>query len=225
MEETIVYIKYPHPGKVKTRLIPAIGEICSATIAKYLTEKTLAWVNQWQNGDRDRLVTIHYTGCTLAEITAWLGKEYSYHPQTDGNLGRRMYNSFCQSLALGKKVAIVGCDCPDLTAEIVEKAFQELSNHDLVLGPAIDGGYYIICLKEPKKELFQDIDWSTELVLEQTLKKAKNLKTYLLPKLRDIDRPEDLKFLKKSTRSDDFSCLHPHLNDFHSRKEKSNDHA
>jgi uncharacterized protein len=194
MEETIVYIKYPHPGKVKTRLIPAIGEIRSAAIAKYLTEKTLAWVNRWQSRDRDRLVTIHYSGCTLTEITAWLGKDYSYHPQTDGDLGWRMYNSFCQSLTPGKKVAIVGCDCPDLTEEIIEKAFQELSNYDLVLGPAIDGGYYTICLKETQIELFQDINWSTEVVLEQTLEKARglDLTIFLLPQLADIDRPEDL---------------------------------
>ncbi len=100
----------------------------------------------------------------------------------------------------------MGSDCPDITADIIISGLKKLNSHDLVLGPAIDGGYYLIGLRAPGKKntiLFNSINWGTDQVLEQTLTQARKggLSYTLLPQLRDIDRPEDLDYLNYHTCS------------------------
>jgi rSAM/selenodomain-associated transferase 1 len=95
-------------------------------------------------------------------------------------------------------VVLIGIDCPDLNAKLMSEAFQALNHHDLVLGPARDGGYYLIGLNKLIPELFRDINWSTEVVLQQTKNIAHKLDLAVayLPTLSDIDRPEDLSVWK-----------------------------
>jgi hypothetical protein len=125
----------------------------------------------------------------------WLGTDLIYQNQIDGDLGARMTAAFQNCFNSGiDKVAIIGTDCPDLKPEILVSAFDELSQHDLVLGPAKDGGYYLIGLRRAIPELFGSIKWGTDEVFVKTRAIAQNLDLSIayLPTLADIDRPDDL---------------------------------
>lgn len=130
-----------------------------------------------------------------SEFKAWLGKELHYAPQLGNDLGERMYNA-CLLTYPGQMV-LIGGDCPEITTEIILQAFQALKTCDIVIGPATDGGYYLIGLSRPRAELFQGINWGTEKVFHQTLQKvqALQLSCQILPTLRDVDAPEDLHVL------------------------------
>jgi glycosyltransferase A (GT-A) superfamily protein (DUF2064 family) len=124
-----------------------------------------------------------------------LGSDIIYRQQSEGDLGRRMALAFKDSFSAGMtSVVIIGTDCPDLKAKLMVKAFHALEQNDLVLGPALDGGYYLIGLRRLIPELFTGISWSTAEVLEQTIRIAERLDLAIafLPLLNDIDRPEDL---------------------------------
>ncbi len=132
------------------------------------------------------------------------GAEFCYQPQSEGDLGQRMLSAFVASLSQGRRrVVLIGSDCPEITAPILSSAFALLTDHDLVLGPARDGGYYLIGLTAPYPELFQDMPWGTAAVLTKTQTKAARLglKTALLEPLTDIDRPEDLPVWEKIAQS------------------------
>jgi len=125
----------------------------------------------------------------------WLGNDIICQNQRDGDLGARMTAAFQNSFNSGvEKTAIIGTDCPGLKAEIMAQAFEELSQHDLVLGPAKDGGYYLIGLRRSIPELFGGIDWGSSEVFACTRAIAQKLDLNIayLPTLADIDRPEDL---------------------------------
>lgn len=136
-----------------------------------------------------------YDGCPREEIQRLYGRDFSYRPQVAGDLGQRLLAALADSLGKGAgQVVLIGSDCPEITEITLNTAFSRLTDHDLVLGPARDGGYYLIGLKAPHPEIFQDISWGSAEVLSQTLAQGKrlNLKTVLLEALTDIDRPEDL---------------------------------
>jgi hypothetical protein len=125
----------------------------------------------------------------------WLGTDIVYQPQGEGDLGERMARSLFIAFRAGmERVVIIGTDCPGLNANLIAKAFHQLYSHDLVLGPALDGGYYLIGLRYFISELFTDINWGTAEVLQQTVAIAKTLDVSVayLPQLADVDRPEDL---------------------------------
>jgi len=117
--------------------------------------------------------------------------------QKGSDLGERMYHALVHVISLGyQKAVIVGTDIPEIDEGIISDAFIFLDESDMVLGPAKDGGYYLIGVKEANQNVFQNIDWSTDMVFKQTLKKAEEegLVVSLLKILSDIDRPEDLNF-------------------------------
>ena len=129
----------------------------------------------------------------------WLGDGIRVISQQGQDLGNIMLNALCNHLRKGSRILLIGADCPSLKAEILQKAFTSLESHDLVLGPAHDGGYYLIGVNGDIQHdqihiLFEGIGWGGDQVLAQTLGKAKllALSHYLLPQLHDIDRPEDL---------------------------------
>ena len=133
-------------------------------------------------------------------MRTWLGVHYCYHSQRGKDLGEKMQNAFADGFAQGiTAIAIIGTDCPEIGEKQILAAFEALKTHDMVLGPALDGGYYLIALKQVFPELFDDIPWGTGEVLAktQTIAAKLALKTAYLPKLADIDRPEDLPILKK----------------------------
>jgi uncharacterized protein len=190
----IVFTRYPIPGKTKTRLIPALGAAGAADLHRQMTEHTLAQVRQVRADGV--AIEIHYAGATVdRELADWLGADLVYRSQGAGDLGDRMALSIKQAVRAGHdRVIIIGTDCPGLTTEILQLAFQQLRDRDLVLGPAIDGGYYLIGLRRFIPELFVGISWGTSAVRQQTIKIATKLGLSMgdLPLLADIDRPEDL---------------------------------
>ena len=130
-------------------------------------------------------------------VREWLVENEYFSPQQGSDLGERMLNAFKHVFEKGcKRAVLIGSDCPDISRDIITQSFDILKAKHIVLGPAYDGGYYLIGVREPKPELFSNIEWGTEKVLSQTIDKinAAGLSLGLLPMLRDIDRVEDLQY-------------------------------
>lgn len=195
MSETlIIFTRYPEPGKTKTRTIPTLGAEGAAELQRQMTEHTLNTARQLQI-TRNTALEVHYTGGSQELMMQWLGHDLQYVPQVTGDLGVKMRSALERTFKLGKKRAVViGIDCPDLDSKILTSAFEKLERRDLVLGLAEDGGYYLIGLNRLVPQLFYDIPWGTERVMQQTITIAQklNLNFARLPVLADVDRPEDL---------------------------------
>ncbi len=190
----IIFTRYPEPGKAKTRLIPVLGKKGAAELSKEMTEYTLTCARRVKEKNR-AAIEVRYAGGTEKSMSAWLGEDILCAPQGNGDLGERMRGAFKEAFDRGsRKVIIVGTDCPDMTAERVEDAFEKLKRCDVVLGPANDGGYYLIGLKKEIPELFFNVSWGTGAVFSRTKEIARALKlsVFLLEPLSDIDRPEDV---------------------------------
>lgn len=196
----IIFTRHPTPGQTKTRLTPLLGPVGAANLSKKMTEATVQVAEKFCKKTNSTL-EIRFSGQTEKEMKRWLGKQFNYKSQGEGDLGVRMLNAFNNANESGaKKTVIIGTDCPGIDEKILMEAFQFLENDDLVLGPASDGGYYLIGLKKVEPSLFHGIDWSTEKVFVQTMKTAaaKRLSVKFLETLDDIDRPEDLASLKNN---------------------------
>lgn len=190
----IIFTRYPEPGKTKTRLIPALGAEGAAALHRQMAEQTVQQVRFLQQ----TAIEVWYVGGSQKLMQNWLGADLTYTEQPAGDLGDRMCAAFRSSFARGyDAVMIVGTDCPDLTTAVLAEGFVGLQNQVLTIGPAIDGGYYLIGLQRLVPELFEGIAWSTPTVLSETLKiiDRLQLKVLLLPCLRDIDVPQDLEYL------------------------------
>jgi uncharacterized protein len=190
----IIFTRYPEPGKVKTRLIPALGAAGAALLHQQMARHTIKQARALQ---QIIAVTIEvwFTGGNQVLMQNWLGKDLTFQEQPPGDLGDRM--SFAVQNACDRgytAVVIIGTDCPDLSATLLEQSFQMLKTNVLTIGPATDGGYYLIGLQRSVPELFTGITWSTPTVLQETLKIAEDLQLMptLLPCLQDIDVPQDL---------------------------------
>lgn len=143
---------------------------------------------------------VFYEGGNSTLMRSWLGGGIEYQPQSEGDLGTRMSSAFETTFSLGfKQMVMTGTDCPGLSAGILAEAFRMLERHHLVLGPAADGGYYLIGLKGLDLHLFEDVHWGTSRVLGETLERARALgmETGFLEQLSDVDRPEDLDNFKR----------------------------
>jgi rSAM/selenodomain-associated transferase 1 len=129
-----------------------------------------------------------------AEIQPWLRSGWTLAPQGDGDLGARLERAFGDAFAGGlERVVIIGSDCPEANAQDVRQAWAELQEHDTVIGPAADGGYWLIGLRAPQPPLFHNIEWSSAQVLARTLQRAKQLglRVQLLRILTDVDTAGD----------------------------------
>ncbi len=195
-QSLIIFTRYPEIGTTKTRLIPAIGAEKASNLQKKMTQLTIDKSRQLQ--DKLNLnIDVYFSGGNKEKMASWLGENINFKTQAQGDLGTKMYSALEDKFKQGSKNnLIIGTDCPDLTTDILFTAFNQLKNHDLVIGEAEDGGYYLIGLNSLIPDLFIDINWGTETVFSQTIDKAKklNLSVYQLPILRDLDRPEDLEF-------------------------------
>jgi len=198
-----IFTRYPVPGQVKTRLIPALGQKGAALLHRRMTELTLSKaraVRTASNSDEPEIM-VCYSGSRRKHFSAWLGRDIQYFRQPSGDIGHRMEAGFKAAFQKGsKRVIAVGTDIPGLSSEILEKALHGLQNHDVVLGPAMDGGYYLIGMKSLHPELFQAMDWGTEIVCNRTRSSIRRLGLDLteLPMLQDSDRPENLAALQNS---------------------------
>ncbi|WP_066425601.1 TIGR04282 family arsenosugar biosynthesis glycosyltransferase [Anabaena sp. 4-3] len=191
-QHLIIFTRYPEPGKTKTRLIPALGSVGAANLQREMTEYTISQALELQEGIS---IEVRFAGGNLQLMQEWLGSGLLYQCQGDGDLGVRMGRSLADAFQHNAQtVVIIGTDCPEANDQILAQAFTQLQTFDLVLGPAIDGGYYLIGLRRYIPELFCNIDWGTSQVLQQTIDIANQLHIsyFYLPTLADIDRREDL---------------------------------
>jgi uncharacterized protein len=184
----IIFIRNPELGKVKTRIGQVAGDALALQVYKNLLAHTQAITMHLQ---ADKYV---YYADAIHNLDIWANDTYFKAKQEGPDLGARMHQAFSTLFKKGyEKVCIIGSDCYELTAPIIESAFKELDTADMVIGPAKDGGYYLLGMKKEVREVFYEIDWSTDKVLEQTLLKLKDRYTYaLLPTLSDIDTIEDV---------------------------------
>jgi len=192
----IIMLRYPSPGKVKTRLALDLGGERSALLYACFVSRLLATCRRL---DRDILTCCH-PDHKLEDYQAWLGKSYRYMVQDKGDLGRKMEDAFHQAFGLGYfRVVLTGSDLPHLPLDYLLQAFDRLKGVQCVLGPARDGGYFLVGMNKNsfRAEIFRNIPWSTAGVLDLTLDVLKkfNMKTFILPEFYDIDTLNDLKEL------------------------------
>ena len=137
----VIFTRYPEPGKVKTRVIPALGQEGAASLQKAMIEHTLRWAKSLSQKMPD-LVEVRFEGGSRRLMEEWLGAGLSYVPQGEGDMGERMAQAFQENFQRKKgKVVLVGTDIPQLTAFHVRIAFKALKRHEMVIGPSVDGGY------------------------------------------------------------------------------------
>ena len=187
-ETLIVFIKNPEKGKVKTRLASVSGDEVALEIYHFLLGKT-----------RSAALGVECTRllCYSDYVPAtdeWPADAFLKMVQSPGNLGQRMASAFQAAFCSGaKKAVIIGSDCPRLDSALIQDAFGALDNNDFVLGPALDGGYYLLGMRNFMPELFEGIPWSTASVAEDTLRliRTAGRNCQLLPRLSDIDEYED----------------------------------
>lgn len=184
----IIFVRNPVPGKVKTRLIPALGVEQATQIYKLLLEHTHNTVAGLA------ICKFVYYADEVNQNDLWLNQNFEKRLQTGTDLGERMENAFRECFELGfEKVVIIGSDCFQLTTDIVEQAFHFLEQKDAVVGPATDGGYYLLGLRKLLPQLFYDKIWSSDSVFEDTISDLKSfhLSYDLLETLSDVDNPQD----------------------------------
>ena len=187
-EAIIIFARPPEKGAVKTRLAASLGDDTALTIYNALLQHTH---DITCNLRCDKY--IFYAG-HIANKDHW-GESYSRHLQQGTGLGNRMQSAFNQLFQDGySRVVLIGSDCLELTPSVLEQAFLLLDKKDIAIGPALDGGYYLIGMKEGLKEVFDGVAWSTEKVWQQTKERilAKGYSYGILPVLRDVDTVEDL---------------------------------
>ncbi|WP_422359196.1 TIGR04282 family arsenosugar biosynthesis glycosyltransferase [Reichenbachiella sp.] len=186
-EALIIFAKNPELGKVKTRLAQSVGNETALDIYHKLVAYTQ---EQTANIEAERIV--YYTQ-DVDHNDNW--RKAIRKVQASGDLGHKMAAAFREELKQYDRVCIVGADCAELTSAHIQQAFQKLKNNDFVLGPANDGGYYLLGMKAFEPGLFAGIDWSTDKVLSQTIEAISELNNSyaLLPKLIDVDTIEDWK--------------------------------
>lgn len=192
----LFFIKNPEKGKVKTRLASAVGGEMAVRLYKRFLLEMLSTLNK----GTFLFYLCFYPADALEGLRKWLGQDYLYMPQQGEDLGERMKNGFMEALAMNfKRVVLIGSDIPGLPLEFIEGAFQSLKEKDAVIGPSLDGGYYLIGFKDKKfsPQAFKGIRWGTERVFEETMKilKHEGLTVHTLRTWRDIDTVEDLKSL------------------------------
>lgn len=189
----IVFVKAPRAGSVKTRLAAAVGDQVAVAFYRAMAEEVLRRTSP-EAGEYERVVAFAPADAG-AELEGWLPGEALW-PQAEGDLGARMAAAFGEAFARGAaRVALVGSDVPWLARASVREAFARLAACDVVLGPAEDGGYYLVALARRHTELFQGIAWSRSTVLAATLARARDLglTVSLLETLPDVDGPEDVR--------------------------------
>ena len=177
-----IFARLPVPGKVKTRLIPALGEEGAARLYARLLALTVEVARE--SGFEFEL---RVTGGEIGAFQGLFGEDVPVVDQGDGDLGARMARVEAPAL-------LIGSDCPGITAPLLRAAAGALEDRRVVLGPANDGGYYLIGYREPVPFLFEDMEWSTPKALPETLARlaARGHGPAILPELADIDTAEDL---------------------------------
>jgi rSAM/selenodomain-associated transferase 1 len=195
----IIFTRYPEPGTTKTRLIPRLGSKGAADLQRQMTEHVLTRSVPVQK-TRGLTLEIRHDGGDAERMQRWLGAGAAYRCQGEGDIGERMARAFRDAHARGHaSTVVIGADIPGITADVLNRAFDALAAGKTPLGPASDGGYYLIGLPRESvgmalTALFDEMAWGTAAVLPETCERLGRLgMAYtLLEMLDDVDRPEDL---------------------------------
>ena len=209
-DRIVVMTRFPEPGRTKTRLIPALGADRAAALHRCLIRRTLDVVCHWAEAHHCD-AEVRYAGGDESLFRAQFGLQARYVPQSEGSLGERMNAAVVAAFSEGAKcVVVIGTDCPGLDSSHLSQAFDQLTHRDIVIGPATDGGYYLLGMRHHLPTLFEHIAWGTETVLRQTLSKAAEASASVcqLPPLSDVDHAEDLVQCRRV--EDQFRDVLPH---------------
>lgn len=198
----IIFARAPEPGRVKTRLAADIGDAAALAAYRELGARVAAGISPIADCE----TVVAYTPAGRegeGAVRAWLGAAWDaagppralgYVAQGDGDLGARMAGAIDACAAAGAaRVVVVGTDCPTVDAAAVEEAFARLDAADVVLGPAADGGYWLVGVRRPTRAIFDGVPWSTPRTLAVTLQRARDagLAVALLAERRDVDTADD----------------------------------
>jgi rSAM/selenodomain-associated transferase 1 len=184
----MVFVRNPELGRVKTRLAKTIGDQAALEIYEILSKHTAEIISEI---DSDKLI---FYSEKIQDNDIWTVINCKKQIQTKGDLGQKMLDAFQYGFSLGyKKIIIIGSDLYSLRPKHIESAFEQLENYDVVIGPALDGGYYLLGLNSVIPEIFKQKQWSTSSILKDTLSDLKKFNVNLLEPLNDIDTYEDLK--------------------------------
>lgn len=195
-----IFIKYPEPGRVKTRLAKDVGEERAAEIYKQLVEKAV--FNTRPSGNEYSRVIFYDPPDRRKDFERWFPGE-RFIQQRGSDIGHRMDHAIRDLLDKdAQKAVVTGADIPELTAVIIREAFTALDYADIVIGPAMDGGYYLIGMKTTHPELFENIPWGTENVLEESIARIQQSgwACSAVQTLTDIDTLEDYQRCLKAAR-------------------------
>jgi len=209
----LFFVRNPERGTVKTRLAQVMGKETARELYRHFI---LDMLSGFEKADCP-IIVCYYPKDALDDIKKVVGEGYVLKPQQGGDLGERMEQGMADALALGfDRVLLTGSDIPDLSVAFIDEAFAALESYDTVIGPALDGGYYLIGFKEDSflPDVFKGIEWGTDTVLTVTLAILAEYRhsVHLLPALTDIDTVEDLKtFFRRHRGTKDcprtMSCL------------------
>ncbi|WMI66159.1 TIGR04282 family arsenosugar biosynthesis glycosyltransferase [Aestuariibaculum sp. YM273] len=186
-EALIIFTRNPELGKCKTRLAKTVGNEAALNIYKHLLKHTSSIT---VNLEADKFV---FYSKNIIKDDLWNPDVFKKKLQHGKDLGERMEQAFAHLFSLGyEKAIIIGSDLLDLNEDIINEAFQELNKGDYVIGPAKDGGYYLLGMTILNQDIFKNKHWGTETVLKDTLENLQNNNVYMLKELNDIDTFEDI---------------------------------
>jgi len=190
----LIFARRPHPGRVKTRLSSFLTPEEASELYDCMLRDVIARTALWEVSARFLFFEVHGDA---EEYFRGIDERLVLQPQSGEGLGERLNQAFAEVFRCGfRTAAVIGADSPDLPITFVSEAFERLERvvADVVFGPAEDGGYYLLAMQAPHPELFREVPWSTDKVLEESLHRASSagLRTSLLPVWYDIDEPPDL---------------------------------
>ena len=210
--QLLIFTRFPLPGRAKTRLIPELGAEGAARLQRRMTEHVVDLARTLSRAWPGMRLQICYTGASRKQFRAWLGSDLVYTPQGRGDLGVRMQRALAGAFRQGDgPCLLMGADIPGLSSDLLTHALQALQRREVVLGPAADGGYYLIGMRSHYPGLFAEVAWSTSRVAAKTRENMARLglQGEDLPILRDMDHPEDLTEIRHDPRFADLFTGRP----------------
>lgn len=202
----LYFVKVPAKGTVKSRLAEAVGADAAVEIYRRFVRDFLATLDRVSQPS----VICYHPASAGRDIEAWLGPSRSYLPQEGPDLGGRMRDAFLRAFSRGfDRALLIGSDIPDLPPCVIEEAFDALRDHDAVMGPASDGGYYLIGFRRDSlvDEVFTGLTWSTGTVFSETMEifRLRGTSVHVVQEWRDVDTIDDLRDLLERNKTGDFS--------------------